>query len=142
MNLWCNFFFVILCLIHVFLSLILTPILFNSQHTYTYHTYIQIDDAILVYHRSCDSDYKYLDMECDLEELIRDGSLTFDKWVPHLNPTLCHYSKKDGWFGCLAHNYTCIRVTIVHCCLCSLQNVSCTNMQLHYDYVCNVYSTV
>ena len=85
---------VILCVIRVFLSFLHLFFLILNMHTYT-HTYIpnthlhcfihthiihtQIDDAILVYHRSCDSDYKYLDMECDLEELIRDSSLTFDK---------------------------------------------------------------
>ena len=41
--------------------------------------YLQMDDAVLVYYRASDKDYKYLDMECDLEELIRDSSLTFDK---------------------------------------------------------------
>ena len=42
-------------------------------------SYLQTDDATLVYYRPSDKEYKYLDMEADMEELIRENSLTFDK---------------------------------------------------------------
>lgn len=43
--------------------------------------HIQTDDATLVYYRYSDKESKYLDLESDMGELIRDYNLTFDKYI-------------------------------------------------------------
>lgn len=43
--------------------------------------HMQTDDATLVYYRHSDKESKYLDLESDMGELIRDYNLTFDKYI-------------------------------------------------------------
>lgn len=54
-------------------------IIYNLYMSFSLH--IQTDDATLVYYRYSDKESKYLDLESDMGELIRDYNLTFDKYI-------------------------------------------------------------